>query len=140
MSDTGVTRGLAPLAAAIVSALAAGCGRPAWTPTDEFRRDDPRAQTAAIARVVNEGDRGRIPELIALLDSEDEGVRFAAASALHRLTGEDFGVYYAGTDEERARRIEMWHTWWDETGRHHYGDAAGADTASASPAPGDDQP
>jgi HEAT repeat protein len=125
---------VARFAVVAAAALAAGCPKVQWAPTPDLRRDNPRRQMAAIARIVEQEDRSRIPELIALLDSEDTGVRFAAASALHRLTGEDFGVYYARTDEEWARRIEMWHTWWDTEGRRRHGDGA------APPGRGDQQP
>jgi len=86
-----------------------------------LRSNHPRNQMEAIAEVVRTKDTRMIPELMALLDSEDSGLRFAAAGALHRLTGKDFGVYFADTDEERARRVEMWHRWWVEEGQAKYG-------------------
>lgn len=78
-----------------------------------LRDDNPRVQTAAIARVVREGDRSMTGELIKLLDAEDEGVRFMAASGLHQLTGRTTTFHFA-KPEERQRIIAEWRRWWEQ--------------------------
>jgi len=96
----------------ILAVLAAGC-MTREARLEQLRTDDPPAQTAAIAETVRAGDRSMVPELIDLLDAKDEGVRFMAATALHRLTGQDFGCHFA-TAEEREGVIIAWHQWWDQ--------------------------
>lgn len=100
------------LAALVLVALTAGCmGREATL--QRLREDNPRVQTAAIARVVREGDHSMTGELIKLLDSEDEGVRFMAASGLHQLTGRTTRYHFA-KPEERQRLIAEWRQWWEQ--------------------------
>jgi len=77
----------------------------------QLRTDDPRAQAATIARIVRANDATLAGELIELLESEDEGVRFMAATGLHKLTGTDRGFHFA-TPEERKKIIAGWRAWW----------------------------
>ena len=79
-----------------------------------LREDNPRTQVATIAQVVRADDRTMAGELVNLLESEDEGVRFMAASALHKLTGKDLGFHFANTPAERACIIAEWRAWWEE--------------------------
>ncbi len=98
------------LVALVLSVLAAGClDREAAV--KQLRTDDPRAQAATIARIVRENDATLAGELIELLESEDEGVRFMAATGLHKLTGTDRGFHFA-TPEERKKIIAGWRAWW----------------------------
>ncbi|HUU91321.1 MAG TPA: hypothetical protein VM238_08940 [Phycisphaerae bacterium] len=77
----------------------------------QLQTDDPREQTATIARIVRANDATLAGELIELLESEDEGVRFMAATALHKLTGTNRGFHFA-TPEERKKIIAGWRAWW----------------------------
>ncbi|MFO8012608.1 MAG: hypothetical protein R6X20_04790, partial [Phycisphaerae bacterium] len=110
-------RSLIALAACLPAAcaLAGGClSEEAARRT--LRKDDPRMQAAMIARIAREKKTSMTDDLIRLLDSEDEGVRFMAATALHRVTGIDRGFHFADEDERKAI-IEAWHRWYeDETG------------------------
>jgi len=102
------------LAAISLCVLTAGClfgGAKA-----QLRQDNPRQQTAAIARIVRQHDTSMVGELIRLLDSRDEGVRFMAATALHQLTDIDRGFHFAGPEKRKAIVAE-WHDWYKaETG------------------------
>jgi len=82
-----------------------------------LRKDDPRHQTAVIARITREGKASMTGELIRLLDAEDEGVRFMAATSLHKLTGIDRGFHFA-EGEKRKAIVAEWHRWYEaETGQ-----------------------
>ena len=81
----------------------------------QLRTDDPRAQAATIARIVRANDATLAGELIELLESEDEGVRFMAATGLHKLTGTDRGFHFA-TPEEREKIVAGWRAWWSAAG------------------------
>jgi HEAT repeat protein len=80
---------------------------------EQLRTDNPRVQAAAVAETVRAGDRSMVPELINLLDSQDEGVRFMAATGLHQLTGQDFGAHFA-RPEDRQAMVAKWRKWWEE--------------------------
>jgi hypothetical protein len=104
-------------AAVLAAAVAlAGCQPDRETMLRRLHEDNPRVQVETIARVVNAGDRTMTPELFRLLESEDEGVRFAAAAGLHTLTGRDFGFHRARTADERRRIIGQWRAWWEAEG------------------------
>jgi len=98
--------------AVVLTVLAAGC-MTREARLEQLRTDNPRAQTAAIAETVRAGDRSMVPELIDLLDAQDEGVRFMAAAGLHQLTGQDFGSHFAKPADRQAV-IAKWRKWWDE--------------------------
>ena len=102
------------LAVALAGILVAGCVGDREAVVRRLREDNPRVQVDAIYQVVRADDRTMVPELINLLESEDEGVRFLAASALHKLTGKDLGFHFANTPEERARIIGQWRAWWED--------------------------
>jgi len=99
------------LAAAALCLLTAAC-LPREESVRRLREDNPREQAAAIARVIRQGDRSMTDELIRLLGSDDEGVRFMAATALHKLTGIDRGFHFAGP-ERRSEIIAQWKAWWE---------------------------
>jgi len=99
------------LAVVGVCVLAAGCVS-RQEMVNRLRSDNPRSQTAAIARVVRQRDASLAGELVRLLESEDEGVRFMAAAGLHRLTGIDRGFHFAGP-ERRQAIIAEWRRWWE---------------------------
>jgi len=114
----------------------AGCAPGREETIRRLRTDNPRVQVATIAQVVRAGDRTMAGELINLLESEDEGVRFVAASALHRLTGKDLGFHFARTEEERARIVSEWRTWWEKESQA----ACGSAPPPASPRPEESSP
>lgn len=107
------------LSFALVAAVlgVSGCAVGRASLAKRLRAESPRVQVEAVAEVVRTGDRTYVPDLIDLLESGDEGVRFTAAAALHRLTGQDFGTQFARTDEERAIKVAQWRQWWRAQGR-----------------------
>jgi len=102
------------LVALVLSVLAAGClDREAAV--KRLQADHPRVQSDTIAAVANARDRSMIGELINLLESEDEGVRFMAATGLHKLTGTDRGFHFAN-QEKRKQIVAEWRSWWQAAG------------------------
>jgi hypothetical protein len=68
-------------------------------------------RASALACAMKE-DKGFIPDLIATLDDKDGWVVRAAAVALRRLTGQDFGPPANATGSERAKAVAAWKAWW----------------------------
>jgi len=124
------------LVAAIIGMSGCAVGRENLA--KRLHAESPRVQVEAIAEVVRTDDRTYVPDLIDLLESEDEAVRFTAAAALHRLTGQDFGTQFTRTDEERAIRVAQWHQWWRAQGlpRAQQGGRPSAPGAGQGPAQG----
>jgi len=120
--------------AAVAVAGIAGCAYDHTAALTRLRENNPRVQTATMYEVEAAGDQSMIPELINLLESEDEGVRFMAAATLHRLTGQHFGFQFA-RENERGEIIAKWRTWWET----HPAAAPSPTPAAPSPAttPGD---
>ena len=107
------------LAALVLGAAVASCGEPARravAPEQGLR--DPVVQTRmeALAQVGRTRDRRHVPELIALLDDEDPGVRMLAGGTLRDVTGHDTGYRAHAPPEERRRQIEAWRAWWAAQG------------------------
>ena len=102
------------LVALVLSVLATGClDREAAV--KRLQTGDPRIQATTIARIVRENDATMAGELIDLLESEDEGVRFMAATGLHKLTGTDRGFHFA-KEEKRKQIVAEWRSWWQAAG------------------------
>lgn len=109
---------------AALALAAAGCAKP---PTG-FESPVPAARLDAITEAAETGDRGAIPDLIAMLDSDDPVVRLAAIRTLERLTGETLGYDYAGPEWERRDKVAAWVEWY----RVHQPGAWTADSGGAS--------
>jgi hypothetical protein len=45
------------------------------------------------------------------LDDEDSAIRFAAISALKRMTGQDLGYRYYDGEYDRRAAVERWRQW-----------------------------
>jgi len=104
------------LVSAVLCLVTAAC-LPREEAVRRLRQDNPREQAATIAQVTRQGDRSMTDEMIRLLGSDDEGVRFMAATALHKLTDIDRGFHFAGP-ERRTEIIAEWKAWWEaENGR-----------------------
>jgi len=65
----------------------------------------------AIKSAAASKDHRAVPRLIALLDNHDSAVRFAANSALTRITGADMGYCYYGSEADRKAAIARWYQW-----------------------------
>jgi hypothetical protein len=65
----------------------------------------------AIKNAANQNDKKAIPGIVDNLDSNDSAVRFAAISALNKMTGQDFGYRYYDCQSDRQASIEKWRGW-----------------------------
>ena len=65
----------------------------------------------AIKAAADSNDRKAIPRLVQCLDDRDSAIRFAAISALKRMTGQDFGYRYYDDEWNRRQAIAQWHQW-----------------------------
>jgi len=95
----------------------AGCPLGREATVAQLRADNPRVQCDTIAQVARDNDKTMVPELIDLMDSPDEGVRFVADAGLHRLTGKSFGRPCEKDPEKRAASVKQWRQWWETEGR-----------------------
>lgn len=66
----------------------------------------PGARIDASVRAANERDAEAIPDLIALLDSEDPATRLIADNALEWILGREIGFDHAGTWAQRRAEVE----------------------------------
>jgi len=99
------------MAVLVLAAGLAGCAAGRNETLLRLRTDNPRVQAAAIAEVVRAKDLSMAGELVNLLESQDEGVRFMAAAGLHKLTGRDPGFHFADA-EKRQAIVAEWRAWW----------------------------
>ena len=100
----------------LLAVALSGCAAGRQDVISRLRTDNPRVQTATIAEVVRSGDKTMAGELIDLLDSPDDGVRFMAAAGLHRLTGREVDRRIANPDK-RPAIVAAWRQWWEHEGR-----------------------
>jgi hypothetical protein len=84
--------------------------------------DDPAARVTAARLLADLAPPSAIPDLIAFLADRDGQVRFHAATALHRLTGQTLGrspAQCASDSQSSAEQTQRkWQAWWDQ---HHAG-------------------
>jgi HEAT repeat protein len=103
-------------AAVAVAAALGGCGStPSDAPIDPaFDLHHPSAtrRVKAASVVGATRDARFVPDLILLLDDEDEGVRLAAGNALRETTGRDTGYRASDSPTERAAAVVAWRAWW----------------------------
>lgn len=94
------------------AALSACLLVPACGPVEPSYVDPtPAARLGAIRETAQSGRTEDIKELIVNLASDDSSVRFAAISALQRLTGETNGYRFNDPWETRALGISAWKAW-----------------------------
>lgn len=96
-------------------ALLAGCASDAPRPVDpdvDLYSASGTRRSQAVQLVEASGDQAYVPELIAMLDDEDEAVRMQAHAALRAMTGHDTGYLPFEGRVERAEHIRRWQSWW----------------------------
>src|SRR5262249_49752537 len=84
----------------------------AATLRDLTRDEAVEVERAAALAVELKGDRGLIPDLIALLEDPERPVARAAHAALKEMTGQDFGPAAQATPAERGQAAARWKAWW----------------------------
>jgi hypothetical protein len=76
--------------------------------TPSFDSPEPAARTAAVVRAAAEGDRGAIPNLVRMLESDDPATRVLAITALEGMTGDRLGYEPSAGELERGGAIRRW--------------------------------
>ena len=102
------------LTAALVAAALSSCGGEA---AQVRRLDSPVAQErfqAALWLAEHDCDAA-LPSLIASLEDKDPSVRWVAIQALRERAGETFGYRPGDSEPRRAKAVERWRGWWEET-------------------------
>lgn len=93
---------------AVIALRAGGC-----VPIPKgFDSPEPAARIEAAVDAAATGEKGAIPDLIALLDSDDPATRLVAIGSLERLTGQTLGYHYAAPERERDAAVERWVEWY----------------------------
>jgi hypothetical protein len=95
-----------------------------YVQSPESRADRSKRLTAA--RLLSDlAPPWAIPDLITLLGDRDGEVRFHAATALHRLTGQTLGVSPAACATDSGAAVELtqkkWQAWWEQN-KGRYGE------------------
>ena len=94
-----------------VVALAAAAGCQGDGPTVSLQNKDPAGKIPAMKQAAERQDRSAVPDLVQTLESDDPAERLYAIEALRRITGQDLGYNYYGSDEQRASGVQRWKTW-----------------------------
>jgi hypothetical protein len=97
-----------------VGALMAGVALSGCSSGVSFDSPDSAARLRAIQRAGAEGDRGSIPKLIEMLESDDAAVRLTAIGVLEEMTGERLGYDATAPSYGRSPAVDRWYKWWDE--------------------------
>jgi hypothetical protein len=65
----------------------------------------------AIKSAAEADDQAAIPRLVHDLSDNDSAIRFAAITALRKMTGKDFGYRYYETFDQRRVATNQWNQW-----------------------------
>jgi len=101
-------------AAVALSAALAGCSEP--PAKTRLASREPLVRVAAVHDLGSQNTPENVRLLIGALLDEDDGVRFYAAAALFRLTGQRFGYEPQAAPPERIKAIGRWIDWY--VGKH----------------------
>jgi hypothetical protein len=74
--------------------------------------DNPELRRAAALACAMKEDKTHLSKLIDLLDDPERTVERAAYAALKDLTKVDLGPAANASDDEKAKAIQAWRTWW----------------------------
>jgi len=75
--------------------------------------EDRRLRISAINALGLRGEKRAVSVLLKLLESNDDELRNAAAEALRKITGNDFGPYPDTNPEKVEEELQRWKEWWD---------------------------
>jgi hypothetical protein len=92
----------------LVGAAVGGCYSP---DAKSLSSDSAPNAIPAIKTAAGQNDRAAIPRLVDDLDDPDSAIRFAAITALRRMTGQDFGYRYYDSPWVRRPAVIRWRLW-----------------------------
>ncbi len=125
-----------PLAIALALVLGACSSDEAPRPVQpefDLHHPDCRRRSLAADHVAQRREARWIPDLIELLDDEDETVRLQAITGLREITGHETGYAPFLTRAERLEHMALWHAWW---GQHQHAGASSGGPIANEPASG----
>jgi hypothetical protein len=76
-----------------------------------IKSDNAASAVPAIKDAAAKNDRTAIPRLIVDLDDNDSAIRFAAITALQKMTGETFDYRYYDDTADRQPAVKQWRLW-----------------------------
>jgi hypothetical protein len=98
----------AGIIAGVLGLVLSGC----FTPDPKsLTSDNPAASIPAIKDAATAQDRKAVPRLIVDLDDDDPAIRFAAITALQRITGQTLNYRYYDDSLQRQPAIQQWRAW-----------------------------
>ena len=95
----------------LVGAAVGGCYSP---DAKSLSSDSAPSAIPAIKSAAVQDNRDALPRLVEDLDDPDSAIRFAAISALRRMTGQDFGYRYYDSPWARRPAVMRWRLWLKE--------------------------
>jgi HEAT repeat protein len=81
---------------------------------DQLFEDNNEIQRAAVLASGRKKDKSLIPDLIAMIGTEDGEIAHLASQGLKTMTGQDFGPAAKATTEQRESAAQAWEAWWDK--------------------------
>ena len=96
---------------ACLSGCAATLDPASGDPAMDLSHRDPRIRVLASRQAVEDGRLDLAPRLVESLADEERSVRFFAAIALRKLSGESFGFSASDPTAKRQAAIERWRDW-----------------------------
>jgi hypothetical protein len=90
-----------------------GCFRP---DPKTMSSDNPDSSIPAIKEAADKNDRSALPKLVEDLNDNDPAVRFAAISALEKMTGQTLDYHYYDDYPTRAPALARWQKWLKDNG------------------------
>ena len=103
--------GKAGIIVLLVGLLAGGCFSP--DPISLYSDSAPSA-IPAIKNAGDAKDRSAIPRLVQDLSDNDPAIRFAAITALQKITGQTFDYRYYDDQDTRRPAVQRWQQWLKE--------------------------
>lgn len=91
-----------------VGFLACGCFSP---DPKSLSSDNAASAVPAIKDAAAQNDRKAIPRLVDFLDDNDPANRFAAITALQKMTGQTFDYHYYDDVPARKPAVDRWKQW-----------------------------
>ena len=89
---------------AVVSVLVSACA----SPPRGFDSPEPAARMDAIVEAARQNNRGAVPRIVPLLESDDPATRLLAIRTLEQLEGETLGYDYAASESAREAAVTRW--------------------------------
>jgi HEAT repeat protein len=101
----------------LICALLLGCASEGTRPIDpsvDLSSPDGTRRAHAVQAAGASGDQRYVPELIPMLDDDDETIRLQVSAVLKELTEFDTGYEPFADRAVRSAHVQRWEAWWAE--------------------------